>query len=84
LGRNDSQDDNINTGARFETYAIEGAVGEVKLNGAAARLAQPGDLVIVMSHQSMNDDEARRWDPRIVKVDPANRIRSDVNRDVAL
>jgi aspartate 1-decarboxylase len=75
---------NINTGARFETYAIEGAVGELKLNGAAARLAQPGDLVIVMSYQSMNEDKARRWNPTIVSVDRANRIQSDVHRDVAL
>jgi aspartate 1-decarboxylase len=65
---------NINTGGRFETYAIEGETGEVKLNGAAARLGQPGDLVIVMSYQTMTDADARAWHPRIVHVDADNRI----------
>jgi aspartate 1-decarboxylase len=65
---------NINTGARFETYAIPGEAGEVKLNGAAARLGQPGDLVIVMSYQTMTDADARAWRPRIVHVDADNRI----------
>jgi aspartate 1-decarboxylase len=65
---------NINTGGRFETYAIEGEAGEVKLNGAAARLGQPGDLVIVMSYQTMTDADARAWHPRIVHVDADNRI----------
>jgi aspartate 1-decarboxylase len=65
---------NINTGGRFETYAIEGEAGEVKLNGAAARLGQPGDLVIVMSYQTMTEADARAWHPRIVHVDADNRI----------
>jgi len=63
---------NINTGARFETYAIPGEAGEVKLNGAAARLGQPGDLVIVMTYQTMSDAEARVWRPLIVHVDANN------------
>jgi aspartate 1-decarboxylase len=63
---------NINTGARFETYAIPGEAGEVKLNGAAARLGQPGDLVIVMSYQTMTDAEAHGWQPLIVHVDANN------------
>jgi aspartate 1-decarboxylase len=63
---------NINTGTRFETYAIAGEAGEVKLNGAAARLGQPGDLVIVMSYQTMSDAEARAWRPLIVHVDANN------------
>lgn len=67
---------NINTGARFETYAIAGAAqsGTICLNGAAARLAQPGDLVIIMSYALMDDLEARRAVPRIVHVDSGNRI----------
>jgi aspartate 1-decarboxylase len=69
---------NINTGGRFETYAIEGEAGEVKLNGAAARLGQPGDLVIVMTYQTMTDAEARAWRPRIVQVDAGNRISGGV------
>ena len=67
---------NINTGARFETYAIGGETGQVKLNGAAARLGQPGDLVIVMSFQTMSDAEARGWRPSIVHVDANNRVTS--------
>jgi aspartate 1-decarboxylase len=69
---------NINTGGRFETYAIEGEAGEVKLNGAAARLGQPGDLVNVMTDQTMTDAEARAWRPRIVQVDAGNRISGGV------
>ena len=72
---------NINTGARFETYAIGGEAGEVKLNGAAARLGQPGDLVIVMSFQTMSDAEARAWRPRVVHVDAHNRVTSALLTD---
>lgn len=66
---------NLNNGARFETYVIEGArgKGEVVINGAAARLAQPGDLVIIMSYVLMSDEEARRHEPQVVHVDSENR-----------
>lgn len=67
---------NINTGARFETYAIAGPSGSgtICLNGAAARLAQPGDLVIIMSYALMDDKEAHSHTPRIVHVDAGNKI----------
>ncbi len=67
---------NINTGARFETYAIAGPRGSgvVCLNGAAARLGTPGDLVIIISYGLFTDEEARRLTPKVVKVDGANRL----------
>lgn len=66
----------IDNGARFETYVIEGAhgSGEVVLNGAAARLVQPGDKVIIMSYASYDAAELQGFAPRIVFVDDANRI----------
>lgn len=65
---------NIHNGARFETYVIPGDPGEICLNGAAARLAQVGDLVIIMSEGLVALDE-RVPHPRIVRVDAANRAR---------
>ena len=66
---------NINTGARFETYAIEGPAGQgdMCLNGAAARLAERGDLVIVMSYAEYSDAELDGFDPIVVHVDERNR-----------
>ena len=64
---------NINNGARFETYAIEGKPCEITLNGAAARLGQPGDLVIILSYCMLPYDEASKIQPRIVKVDSKNK-----------
>ncbi len=67
---------NVNTGARLETYVIEGprASGTIQLNGAAARLGMPGDLVIVISYGDYAPDElAAGFAPRIVFVDAANR-----------
>ncbi len=63
---------NVNNGNRFETYAIEGKPGEITLNGAAARLGQPGDLVIILSYAGMPYDEAANIKPCIVKVDSKN------------
>jgi aspartate 1-decarboxylase len=66
---------NINNGARFETYAIEGARGSgvICLNGAAARLAQPGDLVIVLSYAQYAEAETEGFEPVVVHVDEGNR-----------
>lgn len=66
---------NINTGARFETYAIEGPAGEgdICLNGAAARLAQPGDLVIVLTYAQYEEAELEGFEPTVVHVDAQNR-----------
>ncbi len=66
---------NINNGARFETYAIEGAPGSgtICLNGGAARLANPGDLVIVLSYATYAESELDGYEPVIVQVDEDNR-----------
>jgi aspartate 1-decarboxylase len=63
----------IDNGARFETYAMEGGPGDVILNGAAARLVQPGDRVIVISYATYDEAELATYEPRIVHVDEANR-----------
>ena len=67
---------NVNNGARFSTYVIPGprASGVLQLNGAAARLGQPGDLVILISYGVYSEDEAERHSPRVLFVDPKNRI----------
>jgi len=68
---------NVNNGARFETYAIEGTrgTGEIKLNGAAARMAQVGDLVIIMAFGVFEESELTTdFEPRKVFVDATNRI----------
>jgi aspartate 1-decarboxylase len=65
----------VNNGARLVTYAIEGAPGsgEVVLNGAAARLVDTGDIVIVISYRDVPEDELRDYRPRLVYVDADNR-----------
>lgn len=66
-----------NNGARLETYVIPGARGSgvICLNGAAARLAQPGDVVIIMAYALFPEAEARSYAPTVVMVDEKNRIR---------
>jgi len=73
----------VNNGARFETYTIAGArgSGEVKVNGAAARLVHTGDTVIVVSYAEYEPEELGTYEPRVVHVDAANRI-VDVNATV--
>ena len=65
----------IDTGARLETYAIEGAAGTgvVEMNGAAARLVHKGDRIIVMSYALVSEPEARTLRPTVVLVDERNR-----------
>jgi aspartate 1-decarboxylase len=67
---------NVNNGARFSTYAIEGKEdsGEICLNGAAARLAVRGDLVIILTYTQVPEAEAREHRPRIVHVNDRNQI----------
>jgi aspartate 1-decarboxylase len=67
---------NINNGARFHTYAIEGEAdgGEICLNGAAARLAARGDIVIILSYHNVQEEEIHNYHPRLVYVDTKNRI----------
>ena len=64
----------IDNGARFETYVIAGGPGDVILNGAAARLVQPGDRVILMTYAEYEDAELDGHEPVVVHVDAANRV----------
>ena len=67
---------NVNNGERFSTYAIraERGTGTISVNGAAARLAAPGDLLIIASYASMNELELAKFEPDLVYVDALNRI----------
>lgn len=66
----------ITNGARLETYTIAGERGSgvIGINGAAAHLINPGDLVILIAYGQMEDAEARTYEPKIVHVDENNRI----------
>lgn len=66
----------ITNGARIETYVIPGPRGSgvIGINGAAAHLVHPGDLVIIMSYAVMSDEEARAMKPHVVHVDEQNRV----------
>ena len=59
---------NINTGERFETYVIEGIrdSGTICLNGAAARLVQPGDIILILSYAQMDFEEAKSFKPTVI------------------
>ncbi|PPL03593.1 aspartate 1-decarboxylase [Parapedobacter indicus] len=67
---------NNNNGARFETYVIKGerGSGTVCLNGAAARLVQVGDIVIIISYALMDFEEAKKYNPILVFPDENNRL----------
>jgi len=67
---------NNNNGARFETYVIKGerGSGTVCLNGATARLAQVGDIVIIMSYASMEMNDARNYEPILIFPDTDNKL----------
>jgi aspartate 1-decarboxylase len=67
---------NINNGARFSTYVIEGEAnsGVIGINGAAARLAAKGDIVIILSYSEVPDDEAVAMAPNMILVDSKNRL----------
>ena len=74
----------VDNGARFETYTIAGerGSGEIKVNGAAARLVHNGDTVIVISYAQYDREELSIYPPRVVHVDRDNRI-IDVDNAVA-
>ncbi len=67
---------NVTRGSRLETYALEGERGSgvICLNGAAAHLNEPGDLVIIATFAEVEDEEAKAWTPTVVFVDAHNRI----------
>jgi aspartate 1-decarboxylase len=66
----------VNNGARLVTYAIEGESGEICLNGAAARLVNKGDIVIILSYTNVMENELRDFHPTLVYVDSKNQITS--------
>jgi len=72
---------NINNGARFDTYVIPGAAGSrsIGLNGAAARLGEIGDRIIIVSYCLLSDEELENYQPTIVLMDEGNRIKETVS-----
>lgn len=73
----------INSGSRFETYVLTGERGSgvICLNGAAARLVQPGDLVIIMAYAMMTAEEARQYTPSVVVVGEGNKIVTQISKE---
>ena len=65
---------NINNGARFSSYAIEGERGEICLNGATANLAIKGDIINILSYSYVKDDEVHHFTPKLVYVATGNSI----------
>ena len=67
---------NVNNGARLTTYLLPGErdSGEVVLNGAAARLGQPGDKLLLITYATMTEEEARQFHPKVALVDEQNHI----------
>jgi aspartate 1-decarboxylase len=67
---------NINNGERLETYTISGESGSgvICLNGAAARLVQPGDKVIIIAYGMMDEKEAKEFKPKVLILDDNNKI----------
>ncbi len=74
---------NVNNGARFSTYVIPAPKysGEVRLNGAAARLGAVGDIIIIASYGIFDPEELRNFKPTLVYVDEFNRIR-EIRREI--
>lgn len=75
---------NINNGARFTTYAIEGeeGKGDICLNGAAARLAVKGDLVIILTYTDVPEEQIQNYRPRVVHVNQDNEIVTKLDEKV--
>lgn len=75
---------NNNNGARLQTYTIEGekASGVICLNGAAARLAQPGDILIIMAYGLMDEKEALDFVPKVLILDANNHIEEIISKEV--
>ena len=68
---------NLHNGERFETYVIKGKKnsGVICLNGPAARLGQVGDLVIILAYAQMTPEEAKKFHPKLVKVNEKNQLK---------
>lgn len=73
---------NVNNGERFTTYAIraERGTGLISVNGAAARKASPGDILIIASYASYDEAEMQSFKPALVYVDGQNRIKRQRNK----
>ena len=68
---------NVNNGARFSTYIMPGKKGEICLNGAAARMAAPGDKVIIVTYTYIQEQDAENWQPKIILLDDKNNIKAN-------
>jgi aspartate 1-decarboxylase len=77
---------NNNNGARLETYVIAGEYGSkvVCLNGAAARLVQPGDIIIIVSYALVSDDELKHFKPKVVIMDKDNTVKELIDQEPPL
>jgi aspartate 1-decarboxylase len=75
----------VTNGSRLETYAILGEAGSgvICINGAAAHLIKPGDLVIIATFADVEEAEARHWKPRVVLLGDDNRIKQIVGDEIA-
>lgn len=75
---------NNNNGARLETYTIPGPRGSgvICLNGAAARLVQPGDTIIIISYAMMSEEEARSYKPKVAIMGPDNKVLEVTNGEI--
>ena len=73
-----------NNGARFDTYIITGKRGSgiICLNGAAARLVQPGDIVIIISYANLDEAEIKDFKPKIIAVDTNNKVAGIKDREL--
>lgn len=73
----------ITNGARLTTYTIPGprGSGEIGINGAAAHLVNPGDLVIICAYAQMDAQEARKFKPRVLLLDEKNRVKNEPSQD---
>jgi aspartate 1-decarboxylase len=76
---------NNNNGARLATYVIEGerGKGDICLNGAAARLVQPGDIVIIIAYGLLDDKERENFEPKVILMDDDNKIVKMVHEEKA-
>ena len=75
---------NINNGERFETYTINGEAGSgtICINGAAARLVQVGDRVIIIAYALMDENEAKTFEPKILVLDERNKVVRIKNKEI--
>jgi aspartate 1-decarboxylase len=75
---------NVNNGARFTTYAIEGKEGngDICLNGAAARMGVKGDIVIILTYAQVREEELQNYHPKVVHVNKNNAINTKLDEKI--